>query len=185
MERTNGPELPFHFTFGARPEVKAEELVIFIKRVQTQAKDLGFASTLVLNASFDTAERRDFARRLTFGLRIEDQRLVGVELPKGAQAWRHDRVNGSSRLLPTNGVVLVVTDEQGCEVVFGFFQFPEIVRDINGHVVAESRLHGGWHSSNFVDSPDPRYREIVRLFGENGYLHKEEDEFAPAETRRP
>ncbi len=38
-------------------------------------------------------------------------------------------------------------------------------------------LAGRWHLSQFVDSPDPRFREIVHLFAEAGFLESEKDEF--------
>jgi hypothetical protein len=54
--------LSYYFTFSARPETTAEELVAFLKGVETEAKRMGFYRTLVVNASFDTAKRREFAK---------------------------------------------------------------------------------------------------------------------------
>ena len=68
------------------------------------------------------------------------------------------------------------------EVVFGFFRYPEAVKDVNGRTVAETGLKGGWYLSGYVDSADPRYRRIVRLFAAAGYLQSEEDEFAGSHT---
>jgi hypothetical protein len=174
--------LSYYFTFSARPETKAEELVAFLKRVETEAKRMGFYRTLVLNASFDTAKRREFARRLTRGLLVQDRRLVGAELPDDAPMQRDNPQDGTCRLMPTSGAVLVVTNEQGDEVIFGFFRYPEAVKDVNGRTVAETRLKGGWYLSGYVDSADPRYRKIVRLFAAAGYLQSEEDEFAGGHT---
>jgi hypothetical protein len=169
--------LSYYYTLAAPATASAEELTTFLKRVEKEAKRMGFQPTLVLNAVFDTQERRQFARRLTTGLPIEDERLKGVALPADAAVWEHDPHEGTCHLLPTNGVVLVVTDEQGCETLFGFFQYPENVKDVHGRTLAETGLSGRWHLSQFVDSPDTRFREIVRLFTKAGFLESEKDEF--------
>lgn len=174
--------LSYYFTFSARPETRAEELVAFLKGVETEAKRMGFYRTLVLDAPFDTAKRQEFARRLTAGLRVEDGRLAGATLAADASVQRHSPQDGSCRLMPTSGAVLVVTNEQGDEVIFGFFRYPEAVKDVNGRTVAETGLKGGWYLSGYVDSADPRYRRIVRLFAAAGYLQSEEDEFAGGHT---
>ena len=138
-----------------------------------------FRPTLVLNAAFDTPERRHFARRLTIGFPIEDARLKGAAIPADEAVWEHDPNEGACHLLPSIAVLLVVTDHEGCETLFGFFRYSEAVKDIHGHVLAETGLGGRWHSSQFVDSPDPRFREIVHLFAEAGFLESEIDEFNP------
>ena len=43
--------------------------------------------------------------------------------------------------------------------------------------LAETGLAGRWHLSQFVDSPDMRFREIVRLFAKGGFVESEKDEF--------
>jgi len=169
--------LSYYYTLVAPATASAEDLTAFLKGVEKQAQRLGFEPTLVLNATFDTPERCRFARRLTTGFFIEDERLKGVALPANAAVWEHDPHGGTCHLLPTNGVVLVVTDEQGCETLFGFFQYPERVKDVHGHTLAETGLAGRWHLSQFVDSPDTRFREIVRLFTKAGFLESEKDEF--------
>ena len=147
--------------------------------VEKEAQRMGFEPTLVLNATFDTLERRRFVRRLTIGFPIEDERPKGVALPSDAAVWEHDPHDGSCHLLPSKGVVLLVTDEQGCETLFGFFQYAKSVKDVHGRTLAETGLAGRWHLSQFVDSPDPRFREVVRLFAEAGFLESEKDEFHP------
>lgn len=169
--------LSYYYTLAAPATASAEELTAFLKRVEKEAQRMGFEPTLVLNAAFDTPERKRFVRRLTTGFPIEDERLKGVALPAEAAVWEHDPRGGTCHLLPTNGIVLVVTDEQGCETLFGFFQYADTVKDIHGHTLAETGLAGGWHLSQFVDSPDTRFREIVRLFAEGGFLESEKDEF--------
>jgi hypothetical protein len=76
-------------------------------------------------------------------------------------------------------VVLVLTDEYRRECVFGFFKYPEEVLDVNRKPVAKTGLKNRWISRDFVDSPDPRFRKIVAMFAEAGYLESEKDEFAP------
>jgi hypothetical protein len=171
--------LSYYYTLTAPAGASAVDLTAFLEGVEKQAQRMGFEPTLVLNATFDTTERRQFARQLTTGLFAEDERLKGIALPADEALWEHNPHEGSCYLLPTRGVLLVVTDKQGCETIFGFFQFPNSVKDINGRVLAETGLAGRWHLSQFVDSPDPRFREIVRLFAEAGFLDSENDEFQP------
>ena len=169
--------LTYYFGFGAPAGVQAAELQEFLKAVEKAAQVMGFDPTLVLNAEFDTAERRSFARRLTTGFPLEDDRLRGVSLPKEEAVWEHDPHGGSCHLLPKRGVLLVLTGENGCESTFGFFQYPEKVNDIHGRCLAETGLGGRWYFRDFVDSPDPRFRKIVQMFRNSGYLEKETDEF--------
>ena len=169
--------LSYYFTFTAPATATAVELIAFLKGVEQETQRMGFRPTLVLDAVFDAPERRQFARRLTTGFLVEDERLKGVALPGDAAVWEHNPHDGSCHLLPTRGVVLVVTDERGCETAFGFFQYAETVKDIHGRTLAETGLAGRWHFKEFVDSPDPRFREIVRLFAEGGFLEREKDEF--------
>ena len=171
--------LSYYYTLAAPAAAGAEDLTAFLKGVEKEAQRMGFEPTLVLNATFDTPERRRFVRRLTTGFFIEDERLKGVALPADAAVWEHNPHDGSCHLLPSKGVVLVVTDEQGCETLFGFFQYAESVKDVHGRTLAETGLAGRWHLSQFVDSPDPRFREMVRLFAEAGFLESEKDEFHP------
>ena len=81
-------------------------------------------------------------------------------------------------MFPEHGVVFVVTDEQGCESCFGFFQFPEHIIDINAAILADTGLDGWRWFRDFVDSPDQRYREIVVKFQERGLVRVVKDEFA-------
>ena len=133
---------------------------------------------LVLDAAFDTPERQKFARQLTTGLRLESDKLKGVLLLRDGQVQSHDPVHGSCRVMPRRGVVLVVMDAQKCETVFGFFQFPATLKDLNGKDVVETGAGNRWTYRNFLDSPDPRYRQIVKRFTKAGYTEFEKDEFA-------
>lgn len=174
--------LTYHYSLRAPAHATAAELAAFLENVEGDAKLLGFAPTIVVNGPFDTPERRDFARRIARGRTIEDARLRGVELPRET-CWCHYPDTGECRLAPEYGVVLVLTDERGCESVFGFFRHPARILDRAGRVAMEVPDAGEWSSGTFIDSPDPRYRAIVRRFREAGYLASELDEFTPAEKR--
>ncbi len=170
--------LSYHFSFSAPSSTSASELEKFLRSVEAEAKKMGFTPTLVLNAEFSTDEQKRFARRLTTGYRIEDERLKGLMLLDENQVWSYDSTHGSCRLIPERGVVLVLTDEHGAETVFGFLAFPKELRDINGRVLVATPCSDSWTFRNFVDSPDPRFRLIVRKFADAGFLESEQDEFA-------
>ena len=106
--------------------------------------------------------------------------MKGVALPAPGMVWSHDQQHGTARVIPRKAVVLILTDERQCETIFGFFKYPEEVMDIHGKPIAKAGLKNRWISRDFVDSPDPRFRKIVRRFADAGYLESEKDEFAPA-----
>jgi hypothetical protein len=169
--------LTYHFEFRAAATETAENLERFLREVEKEAQAMGFRPTTVLNAAFDSTERKQFARRLTTGLPVEDARLKSANVPDDSRVWHLDTVGGMCRVPPSSGVVLVVTDEGGCETIFGFMRFPEAVRDARGAVVAETGLKGGWWFRDFVKSPDTRFREIVRRFRDAGFVGEEVDEY--------
>jgi len=175
--------LSYRFEFAAPATAKAANLERFLRRAEALAKDLGFSPTLVLNAEFDTPERRQFARRLTGGCYIEAPELKNLPGVSSDDAARYQPETGSCRLVPQRAVVLVVTDERGCETVLGFFQWPGTLRNSLGEPVYSTGLAGRWSFRNFVDSPDPRYRQIVRLFANAGFLASQKDEFHPAPVK--
>jgi len=170
--------LSFFYEFTAPAETPASELEAFLHDVQREAQSLGFDPTIVLNVPFDTPERREFANRLGGNFTLQDDRLKGIAMPAPGQLRDHDRESGECRLFPERAVVLVVTDERGCEACFGFFQFPEHVTDMNGAILADTGLEGRWWFRDFVNSPDPRYRAIVKRFDERGFVRVVKDEFA-------
>ncbi len=170
--------LSFYYEFTAPASTPASELEAFLHAVQKLAQSLGFDPTSVLNVSFDTPERREFANRLGGHFTLQDERLKGVAMPAPGQLRNHDPESGECRLFPQHGVVLVATDERGCEACFGFFQFPEHILDIHGVVLADTGLEGRWWFRDFVDSPDPRFRALVGHFEAAGYAKKIKDEFA-------
>jgi hypothetical protein len=174
--------LSYHFSFRASADISADDLAAFLENVGGVAKFLGFDPTIVVSGPFDTPERCEFARRIARGRVIEDDRLRGVALPRES-CWEHYPESGRCRLAPEYGVVLVVTDERGRESVFGFFRHPAQIRDCAGQVVMDVPNPHEWSFGDFIDSPDPRYRAIVRRFREAGYLASELDEFIPADRR--
>ena len=60
----------------------------------------------------------------------------------------------------------------------GFFKFTDQVLAIDGAVLADTGLEGRWSFRDFIDSPDPRYRDIVGRFEAAGYAARVKDEFA-------
>jgi hypothetical protein len=177
--------LSYHFKLSAPQTETADALEEFLRTVETDAKNLGFAPTMVLKARFDTQERRQFVKRLTKGLFVEDEKLKGVVLPNKGQVWGHDATHGWCRVVPEEGVVLVVADEKQCETVFGFFRYPAILFDSAGNAIASTGTGRAWIFRDFVDSPDPRFRQIVKRFAEAGFVAEEKDEFADGLTKLP
>ena len=92
--------LSYHFTFAAPATKTVAELESFLKTVEPDARAMGFEPVLVLNAPFDTKERREFARRLTTGYRLESNKLKGVVILRAGQVWSHDPVHGDCRVIP-------------------------------------------------------------------------------------
>lgn len=169
--------LSYYFAFKAPASTSAVDLAAFLEGVERDAHRLGFHPTLVLNVPFDTPERCEFARRLTKGIPVRDDRLKGSAVPLGPNTWLHNPEDGSCRLLPLHGVVLVLTDSRGCETVFGFFRYPKVILDIDGRCLAETDFADEWRFNDFVDTPDPRYREIVKSFELAGFVDRVKDEF--------
>lgn len=170
--------LSYHYSISAPGEKTAATLKCFLDTVESAAKNMGFSPTMVLDAQFDTDERRSFARRLTRGLIVEDEKLKGVVLLPKQKIWDHNQVAGYCRVIPERGVALIVTDEAKCESVFGFFQYPSTISDIHNRPLVNTATGGRWVFSDFIDSPDPRYRQIMKMFADAGYVQSEKDEFA-------
>ena len=170
--------LSYHFSLSAPSSASAAVLEEFLRGVESKAKEMGFHPTMVLNAEFDSGKRREFSRRLTSGLFLEDPRLIGIVTPAKDQLWSHDPLNGSCRVMPKRAVVLIVTDYAGTEVCLGFFKYPEQIVDIHGRGIASTGLMGNWIQRDFVDTPDPRYRLLIRMFADSGFLESEKDEYA-------
>ena len=172
--------LSYHYTFSATDMATVDELLKFLRKVEKDAKRMGFKPTMVLEAVFDTPEWREFARRVVRAIHIEDKRLQGVVLPAPEQVRDFSPNTGHCRLEPERAVILVVTDERGRETVFGFARYPETLKDIHGRVLLKTQVGDKWRWQDFVDSGDPRFRRIVKRFAESGYLQAERDEFVAA-----
>lgn len=134
----------------------------------------------MLNVSFDTPERRAFAQRLGSGYYVEDERLLGNVPFREGQVDHHNTQAGAVRLVPVRAVVLAVTDAAGGESCFGFMQFPDKLVDESGSDIMPLPTGDQWMFKDFIDTPDPRYRAIVREFEQAGYLASSKDEFACA-----
>ena len=170
--------LSYHYKFCAPGAVTSETLGHFLHKVETDAKKMGFHPTAVVTATFANPQEQEFARRLTTGHRLKHPNLKGVVLLREGQVWSHDQVHGDCRIIPERGVVLVVTDERGCETIFGFLKYPGALKDLNDRDFLPTGIGDNWIFRDFVDSPDVRYRKIVKRFADAGYLESEHDEFA-------
>jgi hypothetical protein len=169
--------LTYEYSFSAPANTAPEELESFLQTVEVAARAMGFSPTVVLNVSFDTPERRLFSRRLSGSCVIEDNHLKAPVIMAGDQVWHHEPCSGTARLIPERGVVLVITDEHGRESCFGFMKFPADLRDASGLPIMASPFGSGWVFRDFMKSPDPRYRRIVSLFADAGYLAEVLDEY--------
>jgi len=169
--------LSYHFTFSAPESTTAAELEDFLREVELEAQEMDFNPTSVINGPFDTAERRSFARRITSGYYFEGKDLFKGGSPSKNEVWDYGSDGGWCRLAPEKAVFLVVTDESQAETVFGFVTYTEVVHDHVGNVLVKSPLGKRWYFRNFVDTPDPRFRKIVKLFAERGFVEFEEDEY--------
>jgi hypothetical protein len=172
--------LSYYYEFTAPATVSADELEQFLKALEFKAKTLGFSPTSVLNVSFDTPERRAFARRLGGGYYVEDERLRGDVRLREGQVDHHNAQAGAVRLVPLRAVILAVTDAAGGESCFGFMQFPDSLVDESGITIMPLPTGERWMFKDFIDTPDPRYRGIVREFEQAGYLASSRDELARA-----
>ncbi len=169
--------LSYYYEFKAPATVTASELEQFLKALEFKAKTLGFSPTSVLNVSFDTPERRAFARRLGGGYYVADERLLGRIRFRDGQVNHHNAEAGSVRLVPVRAVILVAADTSGCESCFGFMQFPACLVDESGVSIMPLPTGDGWVFKDHIDTPDPRYRAIVREFEQAGYVASSIDEF--------
>src|SRR5690349_16673040 len=99
--------LSYYYSFNAPQDVSAENLETFLKKVEAKAKSVGFKPTIVINGPFVTVEQKQFARRVTTGLLISDEKLKGVSLLDTSCVWNHDPRTGECRIIPEWGVLLV------------------------------------------------------------------------------
>jgi hypothetical protein len=170
--------LTYRYSFTAPANTPPEELEGFLRSVETDAKELGFTPTLVLNVHFNTPEQREFSRHLGGSCVLEDERLKGSLNLRADEVRHHHSASGTVRLVPVQGVVLVVTDEHARESCFGFMKYPGEIRDANGTKIMDTPFRQRWVFTDYVNSPDPRYRQIVQHFRTAGYLEEESDDYA-------
>lgn len=172
--------LTYYFQFRAAAAVSAESLLGFLRSVEREAIAMGFGPTMVLHAKFDTPERRLFSRRLTTGIPVDDPGLRGEPLPESLGIWFHDEERGTCRVAPEEAVVLILTDDRGQETVFGFFRYPDAIRDDHDRKIVHLPGDRSWCFSEFLKTPDPRFRKIVRRFANEGFLMAEHDDYHSA-----
>lgn len=172
--------LDYNFQLSAPAAENASRLEDFLRTLEGEVRALGFTAT-ILNVPFDTDDRRGFARRLARRFWVKDRRLE-AHAPSTRESDRYDPIEGACSVVPTRGVVLVTTDEQGLEACFGFLRYPERVHDEAGAIVAETNLNGAWRFQNAIQSPDPRYRRILEMFAAAGYVLEVRDEHSPADV---
>jgi hypothetical protein len=168
----------YFYTFSAPKSVPVWELEMFLKKVEREAQALGFTRTKVVSALYTAIDEINFTRKITVGLVVDDPRLRGVTLRGAANLLIHDPKRGECRVLPEKGVILVTTDTPGREVVFGFLWYPDTLIDLSSKEVASVPHQGRWYFHDFVESPDKRYRTIVKMFADAGYLESSRDEYA-------
>jgi hypothetical protein len=173
--------LSYHYTFSAPSGTSASTLESFLRSLEHKARTMGFAPTTVLNVPFDTQERRQFSKRLGGYCHVEDSRLIGEFQLQTDQVWHHDHIKGSATLIPTHGVLLVVTDEHRHESCFGFFKYPAVLSRQSGELIMPTPSGNGWYFCDVIKTPEPRYRTLVDQFKTAGYLADCRDDFDPSQ----
>ena len=169
--------LSYYYRFSAPITVGAAVLEEFLKRVEIDAKAMGFHPTAILNIQFDTPERKQFARRLTSGYFMADDQLKGVTFLDENMVWDYAADSGTCRLTPQKAVVMVITDDRGREGIFGFLAYPKELVNIAGSILLKTPIADRWFFEDWVKTPDPRFRTIVKQFAEAGYLEAEKDDY--------
>lgn len=170
--------LYYHFKLAAPKSVTTDRLEQFLKSVESAAHKMGFGPTFVLNGRFATQEQKDLARRITTGLRISNPRLKNVTLRDSSKVWEHNKTTGECRVVPEAGVLLILTDEQRQEIVFGFLSYPKVLLEQDSAEPIPVPTKGHWVFEQFLKSSDPRYRAIIRLFAAQGFLEHEMDDYS-------
>lgn len=170
--------LSYHFKIHAPSSTPVEKLVESLRRIEVEAQSMGFDPTLVVNALFDSSEEKEFARRLTSGLRIQDDRLVGEGLLLDDSVWDYGPDSGVCRIIPEQAIVLIVTDEDHVEYCFGFFRYPSEIMVAGKPISLPRETIDGWIQAESLKSSDARLRKILLMLREDGFVKEEVDEFA-------
>jgi hypothetical protein len=61
---------------------------------------------------------------------------------------------------------------------FWFLSYPDELTDLNQIELAVVPHSGRWFFHNYVNTPDSRYRQIVKMFADAGFVKQEKDEYA-------
>jgi hypothetical protein len=168
--------LTYRFKLTAPNTFSSDQLKAALLRIESEAQDIGFEPTTVLDAVFDTPERQQFCRRLTHGLEFRSNSRIHAKLEPN-QVWDFDAEDGSCRIIPTHGVFLVVTDEREQEGIFGFLKYPPSLKMADDSAVLTGAPQN-WFFEDSLKTPDQKYRELIRLFMEEGFVEEEEDDYA-------
>ena len=169
--------LTYYYRFRANKACKTDALHAFLTGVEVMAKARGFSPTGVLQLKFETAEQRVFARRLGASFVVGSDDFKGIAAAGQDSSFGYTPSAGSRRLIPEAAVVLVVTDEQKREACFGFLRFPAEGVHSDGKKCTPLPWNGDWIFHDFINTPDPRFREIVKAFADAGFLEEERDDF--------
>jgi hypothetical protein len=172
--------LNFYYEFRATATTPVEELKSFLSEVGAHALDLGFVNAVTVNCVFRSVDQLDFARRVCLLPWITDERIKSADFSSDPAVFRQDRGAGECSVYPTSGVILVVVNEAGHEATFGFLKFPPSIAGVaedGSRVLIENPVGSDWKFHQRVQSPDPRYRALVRDFADAGFLASEEDDY--------
>jgi len=172
--------LYFEYEFKAPASTPVEELKSFLTEVGSRALDLGFSNAATVDCVFRSVDQLDFARRVCILPWVADERIKSADFSSDPAVWRQDREAGECGIYPTSGVILVVVNEAGHETTFGFLKFPPSIVGIaedGSKVLIEDPVRSDWRFHQRVQSPDPRYRALVRDFADAGFLASEEDDY--------
>ena len=179
--------LNLYYEFRAPATTPVEDLKSFLSEVGAHALDLGFVNAVTVNCVFRSVDQLDFARRVCLLPWITDERIKSADFSSDPAVSRQDREAGECSVYPTSGVILVVVNEAGHEATFGFLKFPQTITGIaedGSRGLIEPSGYSDWHFQQRVQSPDPRYRTLVRDFADAGFLVSEEDEYRPGKHTR-
>jgi hypothetical protein len=174
--------LDYHYEFRAPALMPVETIRTFLSKVGSHALAMGFIDAVFVDCAFQSDEQRHFARRICDLPWVRDERLQSADFSSDPAVRRLDSGAGECGVFPVSGVILVVVNETGLETTLGFLRFPQSLTGTAGdgeRVSIQDPVGTDWQFRHRVQSPDPRYRALVRDFAEAGFLVMEKDEFRP------
>jgi hypothetical protein len=178
--------LDYHYEFRAPALTPVETIRTFLSKVGSHALAMGFIDAVFVDCAFQSDEQRHFARRICDLPWMKHERLQSANFSSDPAVHRLDTEAGECGVFPVSGVILVVVNETGLETTFGFLRFPQSLTGTAGDgtlVSIQNPAGTDWQFRHRVQSPDPRYRALVRDFAEAGYLAMERDEYRPDHGR--